>query len=254
MSQFEEIRLEDGRSGFRKYLDHGTSNCFKTEAHSLLALAGTGTVATPEVIRVDDTQIVTRMLRPARANADAWSSLGSQLANMHLQPQACFGFDEDNYCGATPQPNPETDNGFQFFAEHRLLHQARMALDGGQLRCGDFDAIESICKQLQELVPDQAPALLHGDLWSGNVIFCADGPYLIDPACYRGWPEADLAMTTLFGRFNEAFYSAYQDLNPLPSGFEERIPVYNLYHLLNHLNIFGSSYRAEVIAILRRFS
>lgn len=254
MSPFEEIQRPDGSAAFRKYLSQGHSACFRAEARGLAAMAATETVATPEVLQVDDTQLVTRLLVPQRPSRHAWETLGTQLAQLHQLRQPCFGFPEDNYCGATPQPNTRTDDGHLFFSEQRLLFQGRMARSAGRLRSSDLDDLDSLCARLQDLIPEQAPSLLHGDLWSGNVLFCADGPYLIDPACYWGWPEADLAMTTLFGRFDNSFYESYQSISPLPPGFEERISLYNLYHLLNHLNIFGRTYHSEVVAVLRRFS
>ena len=118
-----------------------------------------------------------------------------------------------------------------------------------------MDQVERVCDRLPELIPEQAPALLHGDLWSGNVHAGPDGlPVLIDPAVYQGWPEAELAMTRLFGGFDQAFYDAYESSYPVLADWRERIPLYNLWHLLNHLSLFGRSYLQEVDSILRRYA
>ena len=114
--------------------------------------------------------------------------------------------------------------------------------------------LESILARLPELIPAQDPALLHGDLWRGNVLFNGAGTaHLIDPACYWGWPEAELGMTTLFGAFSPVFYQAYTETRPLQQGWRERLPLYNLYHLLNHLNLFGVSYHEQVLSVLARY-
>ena len=125
----------------------------------------------------------------------------------------------------------------------------------GYLNVKDVDQIERLIGKLNQLVPQQPASLLHGDLWSGNAISDSEGsPALIDPAVYFGWAEADLAMTDLFGGFSDAFYSAYNEVNPLASGWRERFPIYNLYHLLNHVNLFGQSYLSQVRTILKAFA
>jgi fructosamine-3-kinase len=114
--------------------------------------------------------------------------------------------------------------------------------------------VENLTAQLKDLIPVEPASLLHGDLWSGNAITNSQGgPAIIDPAAHYGWAEAELAMTTLFGAFPNAFYQAYEEVRPLEPGYYARFPLYNLYHLLNHLNIFGRGYLGQVQAILRRF-
>lgn len=160
----------------------------------------------------------------------------------------------DNWCGTTPQPNPRDTDGHAFFANHRLLFQAGRAHAAGLLAAPDLHRVEAIAGRLQDLVPVQAPALLHGDLWHGNVFADTNGEaVLVDPAAYWGWPEADLATTRLLGGFDDAFYDAYLEMRPLEPGWEERMPLYNLYHLLNHLNLFGEGYGAEVDAMLAHY-
>ena len=254
------VDLGDGRMGFRKA---GAGACLRAEALGLAALAATGTVRCPEVLSVTDSAIVTRYIAPgagvgaSRTGADGggWRQLGRELAALHSQPVKCFGFTEDNFCGPTPQPNPQTADGFEFFAEHRLLHQTRLAVDAALLSPAEAGMAETLAAKLPDLLPLQSPALIHGDLWGGNVLFDESGaPWLIDPAAHWGWPEAELAMTRLFGPFGAGFYADYQARRPLHPGWEDRCELYNLYHLLNHLNIFGGSYHGQVARVLKRFS
>ena len=129
-----------------------------------------------------------------------------------------------------------------------------MAKTGSLLEPRDLLQLEELLNKLNLLIPDQPASLLHGDLWSGNLITDNQGkPALIDPAVYFGWAEADLAMTDLFGRYPDAFYRAYEEINPLENGYRSRFPLYNLYHLLNHLNLFGRGYLPQIRQILSRF-
>lgn len=247
--------MPDGRAAFRKLPGVGSSDCLRAEADGLAAMAVTGTVRTPEILKISDRELITEWVGGGSGSRVAWQGLGETLAAMHALPQADFGFETDNYCGATPQPNTRGSDGWEFFASHRLLYQGRLARDSALLTDSDCRRLESLAQRLRQLVPEQAPALLHGDLWSGNVVFSERGhAYLIDPAVYRGWPEADLAMTTLFGAFDPAFYQAYEDRRPLEPGWRERLPLYNLYHLLNHLNIFGNSYYSQTRSVLNHYS
>jgi fructosamine-3-kinase len=249
--EYEHIVTADGKPVFRKFLRTGSSDCFHAEAAGLAAMTATATVSTPELVGVSDSELLTGLIEPGADTHRGWSELGRQLALMHRVEQPCFGFTADNYCGASPQINPRYSDGFSFFAECRLLFQGRLARDAALLDRADIRQLETLAGRLEELVPEQAPSLLHGDLWRGNVLFDPGGnAHLIDPACYWGWPEAELGMTTLFGSFDPAFYEAYADHMPLQPGWRERLPLYNLYHLLNHLNLFGSGYYSQVKAVL----
>jgi protein-ribulosamine 3-kinase len=169
-----------------------------------------------------------------------YAALGRMLAALHRQTGPRFGWHRDNYIGLAPQINSVRDNWKDFFWECRLRPQALRAR---------LAVPEEILTPLQDHEPQ--PSLLHGDLWSGNAGFTPEGPVAFDPAVYYGDREADLAMTELFGGFPRAFYEAYNEAFPLPEGYERRKHVYNLYHLLNHLNIFGGSYLPQVKATLR---
>jgi protein-ribulosamine 3-kinase len=172
-----------------------------------------------------------------------FAALGRMLAAAHRKAGPRFGWQRDNYIGATPQANGWCDDWAEFWMERRLRPQMELAKKNG------FHIDLPPANVLQGHEP--MPSLLHGDLWSGNAGFAAEGPVVFDPAVYYGDREADLAMTELFGGFPRSFYAAYQETWPLDWGYERRKPLYNLYHLLNHLNLFGGSYLAQVEATLR---
>lgn len=242
-----KLELTNGKTLFAKQLETVPSDLFAAEAEGLKALRANCPLRVPEVIQYDQQWLLLEDLQPGKYTDKYWVLLGHGLAALHQHQAPFFGFACDNYCGATPQPNPQYHNGYDFFAEQRLLFQTKLARDQRLLTQKDAMDIERLCARLEKLIPEQAPALIHGDLWSGNVIADQHGnPALIDPACYWGWPEADIAMTTLFGGFDQHMYAHYQEVRPLESGWENRLPLYNLYHLLNHLNLFGTSYLASV--------
>lgn len=251
----QAVRLET-TSGERFFLKSNASSpadMFFREAEGLRELMVEGAPRVPEVFLVREQAILMEDLQPAPRAEGYWAQFGRQLAELHQHHAPLFGFAEDNYLGSTPQKNTQEEDGCKFFAEHRLIYQVRLARKDGKLGRGDARGVERLADQLRDRIPDQPASLLHGDLWSGNAITDDQGdPALIDPAVYYGWAEADLAMTALFGSFPETFYSAYQDVRPLEQGFRDRYPVYNLYHLLNHLNLFGGHYRGQVRRTLER--
>jgi len=167
-----------------------------------------------------------------------WPALARMLAQAHRKRGPAFGWERDNYIGATPQVNSWRDDWTEFWFENRMKPQLALARQKG------FALPEIPRGLLAEHRPQ--PSLLHGDLWSGNVNFMPEGPVVFDPAVYYGDREADLAMTELFGGFPREFYDVYNDVFPLPGGYAQRKPLYNLYHLLNHLNLFGRSYLGQV--------
>lgn len=183
-----------------------------------------------------------------------WTKLGQQLAELHAHTQPQFGLDHDNFIGTLAQRNMLTANGLDFFFEQRLLPQAGQALYNGLLGKAQYDALFRLRDRLPELLPADRPALLHGDLWTGNVLITeSNEPALVDPAVYYGLREAELAFTSLFGGFDTRFYEAYTELFPLEPDFTERIPIYNLYPLLVHVNLFGTGYVSGVERVLDRF-
>ena len=243
---------EDGRPVFVKTHPAPPPGFFAAEAAGLKALAEAG-APVPEVLALDETWLLLSRVDSGRPGADSQALLGRVLAALHGHSGPSFGFREDNFCGTSPQDNRCLDNGHEFFATCRLLPQGARAYDQGLLTRPEVRCLERLCQRLPELIPPQPPSLIHGDLWAGNVMFDAAGdPVLIDPAVSWCWAEADLAMTRLFGGFGPDMLAAYEELRSLEPGFPERVPLYNLYHLLNHLNLFGAGYHAAVVDSLRR--
>lgn len=247
------LTLEDGRTLFLKIHSSPPAGFFEAEAAGLQALAGAKAVRIPSVVAVAEEGLILEWLE-GRPGHDFARKLGEQLARLHSVTADAFGFERDNFCGLTPQPNHRMRDGFRFFAEARLLHQGRMARDSGRLGQGDVRQLEGLAGRLARWIPEQPASLIHGDLWSGNIHCDPDGePVLIDPATHYGWAEADLAMTTMFGNQPRAFYEAYLANSPVEHDWEDRAPLYNLYHELNHLNLFGGPWAGGVRQTLKRF-
>ncbi len=248
------LRTHRGKTFFLKTNPAAPPDMFAREAEGLEALRVPDGLRVPQPYVWGADFLLMEDLAPASPRRDFWEALGRGLAALHNHTAPAFGFAHDNYIGSTPQPNPWTDDGYAFFAEHRLGFQARLAFERGLLTADDVRRVERLSARLPDLIPPQPPSLLHGDLWRGNVLADAQGaPALIDPAAHYGWAEADLAMTALFGGFPEGFYRAYETARPLESGYRQRFDLYNLYHLLNHLNLFGAGYLGAVQRILRRW-
>ncbi len=190
-----------------------------------------------------------------RPRQDYSKCIGRALASIHRATSSLgFGFDLDGYCGATPQPNPRASSWTEFYREHRLAHQIRLARERG-LGTRDVSLLERVAEGLDAFLPvdPEPPSLLHGDLWAGNVIVASDGlPVLLDPAAYYGDREAEFGMMRWFGDFDERTYAAYRECYPLRDGANARLELYRLYHVLNHFHLFGGGYGAEAVAIARR--
>jgi len=250
-------RLEtaSGASFFLKTNSSAPEDMFAREAEGLAALRQAGGPRFPEAYLWAEEFLLLEDLVPAPRAPDYWETLGRQLAQLHGRTKSKFGFDHDNYLGTTRQLNAWTEDGFAFFAEQRLGFQGRLGREGGRLTRAEAAQVERLAARLAELVPPQPASLIHGDLWAGNAISDSRGaPALIDPAAHYGWPEAELGMTVLFGGFEPPFYAAYEDERHLDKGWRQRLPVYNLYHLLNHLNLFGAGYHGQVMEIVLRFA
>jgi protein-ribulosamine 3-kinase len=183
-----------------------------------------------------------------------WQLLGDGLASLHRSTAEFFGLDHDNYMGSLHQFNHPHSSWVSFFVEQRLNVQVKQAVDSGVADSIWIQKFETLYSKLSFLLPEEKPSLLHGDLWSGNMITDEKGePCLIDPAVYYGNREADLAMTKLFGGFDKEFYQRYHKTFPLQPGYEARVDLYNLYPLLVHVNLFGGSYKSSVENILKTF-
>jgi fructosamine-3-kinase len=261
------LTLTDGRTCFLKTHDDPPPGFFEAEAQGLRALAaataGPAALRVPEMLAVGSSSSVPFLLLeaiatgPARAHSS--ETLGRGLAHLHQAGRGGrYGFEADNYLGLTPQPNAWEEEWCTFWREHRLGHQMRLARRQG-LSDPTLDRLaDRLADRLDEWLKDRSaedepPCLIHGDLWGGNYLIDDRGdPVLIDPAVYYGRPEAELAMTRLFGGFDAHFYAAYREVQPLAPGSEERLAIYELYHLLNHLNLFGRGYRDRCLANLKR--
>jgi fructosamine-3-kinase len=249
------LKTERGETFFLKTNRRCPADMFAREAEGLLALRVSDGPRVPEPYLWGGDFILLEDLSPAPRRPVYWSQFGRCLALLHNHVQAEFGFNHDNYIGSTPQPNDWTSDGYVFFAQHRLNFQAKLALESGLLDPRHVHRVEALTAKLPDLVPPQPASLIHGDLWSGNALTGPQGePAIIDPATHYGWGEAELAMTALFGAFADTFYLAYQEVRPLEPGYRGRFPIYNLYHLLNHLNLFGRGYLGQVLSILDRYA
>ncbi|MET0466852.1 MAG: fructosamine kinase family protein [Chitinophagaceae bacterium] len=183
-----------------------------------------------------------------------WENFGKTLAGMHQTTAPGFGLAYDNYMGSLPQSNGWRETWVDFFREQRLERQAKLATDAGLLPKRWLKNLEGLYQKLPSIFPEEKPCLVHGDLWSGNFICDQQQmPVLIDPAIYYGHRSVDLAMTTLFGRFHPRFYEAYHAHFTLPENYEAQWEIANLYPLLIHLNLFGSSYLESVTETLKKF-
>lgn len=254
------VTLADGRSFFVKQGASLPPSMFAAEARGLEALASERGPRVPRVEAYwagdDGGYIVLEWIEQGGRGPGFAEAFGRALAALHGERRVeRFGFDGDNYIGSTPQPNGWMESWHDFFRERRIGFQTRLARDRGLLDAADARAIEAILGRLESLLSaPEHPSVLHGDLWGGNYLVDARGEaVLIDPATYYGHREADLAMTELFGGFPPGFYRAYDEAWPLDPGYRDRVDLYNLYHLLNHANIFGGGYVSSVRSIVARY-
>ena len=258
------LTASDGTRLFMKCNAKANLPFFLAETGGLEAIASAGAIRTPAVLGVvtDDRYgafLLLEWIEAAPRKQDYWESFGRRLAALHewdtsnLIGNGIFGFPHDNYIGAGEQINAPRESWTEFFRDCRLVPMLTRA--DGYLDVSDKKNAEHLLDHLDEYLEEPTqPSLLHGDLWCGNFTTGSDGEaWLIDPAAYVGHREADLAMTELFGGYPAAFYDAYKEAHPLRPGYERRRDLYNLYHLLNHLNLFGDSYLDSVRQILREY-
>ena len=232
---------------------------FEAESKGLQLLNIQGVIRIPDVIACGTRNsfqfLLLEFIDQKSKARNYWQQLGDKLAALHRCSAPYFGLDHDNYIGSLRQLNHPDSNWIAFFIEQRLTVQVKHAIDAGSAPSDWAKKFESLYARLPSLLPQEKPALLHGDLWSGNLITDDKGePCLIDPAVYYGNREADLAMTKLFGGFEPEFYRAYEQAFPLEPGYQGRVDLYNLYPLLVHVNLFGGSYVHSVDGILRAFT
>ncbi len=244
---------------FRKSGPAAALPMFEAEARGLAELAAADAVRVPEVYAVgtDERGAYLEMERLALVtpDADCEAHFGAQLAALHRVTAGKHGWHRDNFIGATPQQNAQSADWLVFYREQRLRRQLELAAQNGY--AGELQSLgAALIDRLPALLESYAPvpSLLHGDLWGGNWSMVDGHPVVFDPAVYYGDRETDLAMTRLFGGFGRAFYRAYDETWPLAPGWQRRLPLYQLYHVLNHLNLFGDGYLARALHLLRQLA
>ncbi len=255
------LEMQDGSSYFLKYHSGSDADMFEKEKRGLALLRKhTEGILVPEVIAIGFAKgpnvgyLIMDFVDSGAPDTSFYKKFGENLARLHKVTNENFGLDHDNYIGRLPQSNRRHSTWIDFFISERLEPQIQMAVNSGQLSSSVRKNFDQLFKELPNLFPIEPPALLHGDLWSGNFM-CSKRkePVLIDPAVYFGHREMELAFTQLFGRFDNRFYESYEESYPLNPGFSKRKDVYNLYPLLVHTNLFGGSYSYQVKSYLARF-
>ncbi|RZM75991.1 fructosamine kinase family protein [Leptolyngbya iicbica] len=252
----QTFRITDGdRDYFLKLNQASQYAMFEAEALGLREMAETQTIRVPKPICWGTAEgscyIVMEYLPLGNSSRDSWYQMGQDLAAMHrVTSDRGFGWQRDNTIGDTPQKNPWTDDWVEFYVEHRLRYQFQLAN-----RRGNFRRQEELMAAVPSLLAGHTPepSLVHGDLWSGNASVTVDGtPVILDPATYYGDREVDIAMSELFGRFPQPFYDGYNATYPLEPGYETRKILYNLYHIINHFNLFGGGYGSQAQSMMDR--
>ena len=243
-----KILTSTGLSIFAKYQEIENNNLINQGSELILLKES---ICTPKVLGFSKKCLLLEWIESSH-NSNNQAEIGKALAKLHKRTNQYFGFDYDNTIGEMPQYNAVNQSITSwnvFFWEYRLFFQIKHALENELISNKEYKKLLLIKSQLENLFNNSIkPSLLHGDLWSGNVISGIKSPVFIDTSCYYGHSEADLALTYMFGGFSNDFYRSYEVYSPLESGFEQRKPIYMLYHYLNHLNIFGRSYHSGVLS------
>lgn len=248
----------NGSRYFIKCNHEAAPDMFEKEYNGLQLLKNKSTLHIPEPFLYgqfnNTSYLVMECLEEASFTLAIWKALGEGLAGMHKQTQPQFGLNEDNYIGSLPQSNHLSNTWAEFYTEQRILPLLKKAFDKALCTKEDMKNAEALCSRLSALFPVEPPSLLHGDLWSGNVMACANNqPAIYDPAVYYGHREMDIAITLLFGGFDSSFYQHYNENYPLQNEWKQRVSLCQLYPLLVHLNLFGSGYYERVKSILNMY-
>lgn len=243
---------------FVKYNATIPEGFFHSEANGLERLRKTGAIAVPhvyEVLEYKNEGILVMEWIDGDRNPRTEEELGRGLARLHSTKAQQFGLDDDTFIGTLPQPNGWYDRWIDYYRDRRLISQCKLAEKRKRMPSDRKAKLMKLCDTLDKWLPNDCdPSLLHGDLWGGNWIVGPNGqPYLIDPSVFYGHAEFEMAFTELFGGFSQAFYHSYEEIYPLSPEYKERKPLYQLYYLLVHLNLFGESYGASVDRILKRY-
>ena len=231
---------------------------FEKESKGLTLLREHSSIIIPQVIKhgaCNNYQyLVLEWMEKGSPSKTMWEEFGSALAIMHRQPQPYFGSDEDNYIGSLKQINSRHNEWHSFYTQCRIMPLVKILADNGSYSATDIDHANSCCKNFKNIFPVEPPALLHGDLWSGNFLINSSGQATIyDPAVYYGHREMDIGMTKLFGGFDQRFYNAYHDAYPLETNWAKRLEITQLYPLLVHAVLFGGHYVMSTKEIIKQF-
>ncbi|MCO4294412.1 fructosamine kinase family protein [Solitalea sp. MAHUQ-68] len=258
ISNAARIDTNEGRF-FIKWNDASYHKMFETEEFGLQKLRSFLPALVPQLLGsglVDYTAfIVLEWIDPDDPKENYWEDFGEKLALLHQNTHTNHGLDHTNFIGSLPQYNPYGNSWIDFFITNRLQVLVEAAFNKNLLNNTHLKMVYALYSKLYSLIPEEKPSLLHGDLWSGNVLCGNDGLVKIcDPAVYYGHREMDLAMSTLFGAFNNRFYETYNEHYPLVPGYKERFDIHNLYPLLVHLNLFGFSYLNPIEQILKNYA
>jgi fructosamine-3-kinase len=247
-----------GRPFFLKYNNIALPDMFEKEYRGLELLRETKAIRAPKPIITGTIPgfsfLVMEYIMEGNRKADFWKEFAGGLAGLHRHTSTDFGLSEDNYIGTLKQSNNRHPDWSSFYARERILPLFQLALKQEKCSAADLKLAEEFCERLKDLVPEEKPSLLHGDLWSGN--FTADEhshAVIFDPAVYYGHRETDIAMAKLFGGFDSSFYHYYNERFPLQKGWEQRVEIFQLYPLLVHLLLFGGHYHGSVMNILRKY-
>lgn len=261
INQAARVTLYDGEALFLKWNRAAPADFFESEAHGLRTLAAAGAIRVPAVLAVGSSPafLALEWIEAAHGAFDRdrfAERFGQAMAALHRHTAPEHGLERDNYIGSIPQINTPSPSWVAFYRDRRIGMQMQFARERGRLPREREELLTQLQARLETLLDDDAmpPALTHGDLWGGNYMLAPGGePALIDPAVYYGHRETDLAMTELFGGFPPRFYAAYHEAYPLDPGYEERRELYQLYHILNHMNLFGGGYGSRADSIARRY-
>ncbi len=270
VQRFEQIHGGDINNAFCLHTSNGNfflkvnqaglyPDMFLKEAAGLSEIKKTRTVSTPAVIKTgiagEQQYLLLEWIEKGQPDEQFWENFGHELALLHHQPQEYYGWHTDNYIGRLKQSNKRHGTWDEFYTECRIMPLVEILFNKQLFNRADIKAAGHFCNQLDTLFPVEHPALLHGDLWSGNYSVSAGGqPVIFDPAVYYGHREMDLGMTQLFGGFDPRFYEAYQEVYPLEPGWEKRLKLTEAYPLLVHAVLFGGFYTGRAREVLRYFN
>ncbi len=250
-----KLRLSSGRSAFMKTLPHAPEGFFEAEAAGLRWLGETGGIRVPEVLAVEPDCLILAWIEPGKLTTEAASDFGRALAKTHDAGAPTYGLDREGFIGRLPMPNKPAPTWAEFYATKRVLPYLKLAQDRGAISADGAAYVDAVIGRLADLVPEEGPHRLHGDLWNGNVIWTHEGGCcVIDPAAHGGHRETDLAMLALFGLPQlPRVLAAYEEVSPLADGWEDRIGLHQLFPLLVHACLFGGGYGARAAEVASRF-